>query len=158
MNKDPLILFSLAVEAAETGTMPPPEVIQWYQSAILTHLQTGESLDVLLGLKKRGSKSRQLRTVYLLKKRNRFLYEAWTLSGKPTAPKGWKDFSVRVRRACNIKKHPDMLPLSRALYEAHRIGPQIGNWKVLREAVIAATIQASAATQPPDAVKELDSE
>lgn len=139
-----LNLFALAVEAAESGNEPPPEVTRWLLSAILKHQRTGESLDRLLGLRGK-SQARTLRTIYNIRRRNFYLYKVWLICRKPKKEKDWR-YIVR-------KLHEDLTGADPQLAEAIANAKDAGqpfpkNWKVMREAVFSAQVQLSGETQP----------
>jgi len=87
---DRLKLISDAIEMAKKGTFSFT-VVKWLVDGIEGHIRTGQSLDQLLGLAT-PDKSRNLRTMYLLQKRNDALYKAWQLCGQERL----NDFAERV--------------------------------------------------------------
>lgn len=72
-----LMLLARGVDAANSGTGCPEEVAQWLIDGLAQHVGSGEPLEEALGLSAYGDKSRNLRTVYLHRLRDRFVYDAW---------------------------------------------------------------------------------
>lgn len=78
-NFDPVDLLKRAVEAHRDGWPLPDDVEEWVSDAFKEHLNTGRSMDEILGLS--GGKGRRARTKVLEKMRNNNLKIAFGMLG-----------------------------------------------------------------------------
>lgn len=143
-------LIARCVAAYENRENFDNDLTMWLQDAIVTHIETGADLSVLLGLKGEGTHGRTARQRYLERRRDAFLLAAWRESGSPSTRKEWTALSKRIRNFLgNTFPTWERLPLhatpfQRYVFLAEKSTKIPAGKKQLRQIILAEAVRLSA--------------
>ncbi len=121
----------------------PPDVVKWFMESLSVHILEGADISAVLGLT--GGHGRNLRTQYLLRRRDRLLHDAWEAGQYGDDRQGFVDFADAIKdfRACEWATfgHDERAPATftaqqRCLFQVFKFDVGVpSSWRQLKEIV-----------------------